>query len=163
MLGRKKRVVTDGPGAAPGAAVPVDPSMPTYVEMTFAQVPMFSACTMDELLHIASRAAIRPVDTDANVIVEGARGDEFFVILDGTVRVTRSGAPVAELGPGDFFGEMALFDDVPRNATVTATGPLRVLVLDRAGFQDALTQTPIRDHVLQGMARRIDELGRRPV
>jgi len=143
-------------------AANADTSMPTYVEMCFAKVPMFSACTMDELLQIATSASIREIEPDTDVIVEGAPGDEFFVILDGAVRVTRSGSAIADLGPGDFFGEMALFDDVPRNATVTSTGSLRVLVLGRDAFHTALDETHIRGNVLKGMARRIEELDTRP-
>jgi CRP-like cAMP-binding protein len=158
VFGRRKRETAAGPRVDTVDAASGEASMPTYVEMTFAKVPMFGACTMDELLQIASHATIRQVEVGTDVIVEGARGDEFFVILDGTVRVTRGVTRIAELGPGDFFGEMALFDDVPRNATVTSTEPLRVLILGRDAFQAALTETHIRDHVLTGMARRIDEL-----
>ncbi|MEP7060483.1 MAG: cyclic nucleotide-binding domain-containing protein [Actinomycetota bacterium] len=73
------------------------------------------------------------------VIREGDPGDRFYLIEDGAVAVTAAGRHVADLGPGDFFGEIALLRDAPRNATVTAGGPVKLLVLERAEFLDAVT------------------------
>jgi CRP-like cAMP-binding protein len=160
VLGRRKGDRAT-PTMAANQSAPAAASLPTYVEMSFAKVPMFSACTMDELLRVAERATVRDVASGTDVIVEASRGDEFFVILEGNVLVTRRGSAVAELGPGDFFGELALFDDAPRDATVTATSSLRVAVLGRNGFAAALEEKPIRDHVLTGMARRLHELDAR--
>jgi CRP-like cAMP-binding protein len=62
----------------------------------------------------------RRVAAGTTIVNEGEDGDEFFVILDGTARVSRQGRKIATLGPGSGFGELALFDNAPRNATVVA-------------------------------------------
>ena len=67
---------------------------------------------------------------------EGEFGQEFFVIIDGTAEVLRDEAPIAELGPGEFFGEMALLDEERRTATVRAISAMRVLVMTRQNFRD---------------------------
>jgi CRP/FNR family cyclic AMP-dependent transcriptional regulator len=76
--------------------------------------------------------------------------------------VLRGGREVAELGPGDYFGELSLFDPAPRNATVAAVGPLSLVLLSREAFLRAVDEMPqIRDTLLHGMAHRIHELDAR--
>ena len=82
-------------------------------------------------------------------------------ILEGTASVARAGQEVATLERGDFFGELALFDPAPRNATVTATSKLRLAVLTQPEFHDVLEEETIRDSILTGMARRLHELDSR--
>lgn len=133
-----------------------------YVEMTFAKVPIFSACSHDELLRVARATTIRGAAVGEQVIREGERGArEFFVILKGEAHVTRGGRDVGTLAPGDFFGELALFDPAPRNATVTATTELSLAVLAQPAFHEVLGEHTIRDSVLTGMARRLHELDAR--
>ncbi len=127
------------------------------------RVPMFSACRRDELKEIADAASLRTFSEGEDVIVEGEAGDEFFVIGNGRASVLRKDSDVATLGDGDFFGELALFDPAPRNATVRAATALNVLVLSREGLRQVLDRLPsLRDAVLQGMARRLHELDARP-
>src|SRR5205085_662238 len=76
------------------------------------------------------------------VIREGETGDRLYIIHSGTVVVTKGRHRLARLGPGDFFGEMALFDNEPRSATVTAAGPVEVLVLQRDRFHSLVQQRP---------------------
>jgi CRP-like cAMP-binding protein len=124
-----------------------------------AQVPMFQACSEEEVGAIAFLATPRALDPGTALVREGETGDEFFVLMMGIATVTRQGKEVARLEPGDYFGELALFDPAPRNATVTATVPVTVAVMDRDRFQTALDAAPtMRDGLLRGMARRLHEL-----
>jgi CRP-like cAMP-binding protein len=127
----------------------------TYLQ----QVPTFGACTDQQLEHLLALAEIRAVEGGTQILREGDAGDEFFLVAQGECAIERRGRQVAQLGPGGFFGELALFDDAPRNATVTATGPSALAVLPRAQFRTALDDIPtLRDALLQGMARRLHEL-----
>jgi cAMP-dependent protein kinase regulator len=124
-----------------------------------AQVPMLHACNEEQRQHIASRAEARQVADGDDIVVEGQTGDEFYVLASGHATVTRGGTTVATLDPGAFFGELALFDPAPRNATVTAKGPVTVVALHRDEFQELLGEVPaLRDSLLRGMARRLHEL-----
>ena len=85
--------------------------------------------------------ALIPIDVAMGgvVITEGDVGDRFYAIESGTVAVSKEGRWVADLGPGDFFGEIALLRDVPRTATVTASSELRLQALEREVFIPAVT------------------------
>ncbi|MEW6473402.1 MAG: cyclic nucleotide-binding domain-containing protein [Actinomycetota bacterium] len=122
------------------------------------RVPLFSACSRDELRKLSRRTTDIPV-TEGHVLVkEGDRGSEFFVIVDGRARVSRRGRNVGELGPGDFFGELALLIDAPRNATVTALTPMEAIVLSRKEFDAALADAPrLTRRIMAGMASRLAE------
>jgi CRP-like cAMP-binding protein len=125
-------------------------------------VPMFQACSQDELSAVAYLASPRALEAGAAIVREGEKGDEFFVLMMGTATVSRQGRDVASLEPGEYFGELALFDPAPRNATVTADVPVTLAVLERARFQAALEAVPVmRDALLRGMARRLHELDAR--
>jgi CRP/FNR family cyclic AMP-dependent transcriptional regulator len=137
--------------------------MPGYDRSAYvvylSRVPMFSQCTDQQLEHLAALSAERQANDGEKIIGEGEAGNEFFVIADGAAQVTRGGRDVAKLGPGDYFGELALLDSAPRDATVSASAPSNLLVLSRAAFMTGLDQFPgLRDSVLHGMARRIHEL-----
>jgi CRP-like cAMP-binding protein len=87
------------------------------------------------------------------------RGREFFVVLEGDVEVTRGGHELQRRGPGDFFGEIALVTNVPRTATVTATSPVRALVITDRDFRRLLEDSPrIQLKVLEALAERLAEL-----
>jgi CRP-like cAMP-binding protein len=128
--------------------------------LTYLQhVPTFGACSEPELEHLLGLAEMRAVEAGTEVLREGDVGDEFFLVAQGDVAVARRGQPVAQLGPGSFFGELALFDEAPRNATVSAVGATAFVVFNRAQFRRALDDVPaLRDSLLRGMARRLHEL-----
>ena len=119
-------------------------------------VPLFAGCSKTELQRIASLADELDLGDGATLIREGERGREFIVIADGTVKVTRNGKQLRELGAGDFIGEIALVADVPRTATVTATSPVRLLVVTDRAFRGLLEQMPsIAKKVLQSLGERL--------
>jgi CRP-like cAMP-binding protein len=120
------------------------------------KVPLFAGCSKPELQRIASLADELDLAEGATLIREGERGREFIVVADGTVRVTRNGRKVRDLGAGDFIGEIALVADVPRTATVTATSPVRLLVVTDRAFRGLLEQMPsIAKKVLQSLGERL--------
>jgi CRP/FNR family cyclic AMP-dependent transcriptional regulator len=98
-------------------------------------VPFFSGMSKSELATVAQQTD--EVDVPAGKVLtrEGDFGEEFFLIDAGTAQVTRGGESIAELGPGDFFGEMALLGEDRRNATVTATTPMSLIVMTRPSFR----------------------------
>ena len=119
-------------------------------------VPLFAGCSKSELQKIASLADELDLGEGATLIREGERGREFIVIAEGTVRVTRNGKQIRELGAGDFIGEIALVADVPRTATVTATSPVRLLVVTDRAFRGLLEQMPsLAKKVLQSLGERL--------
>ena len=119
-------------------------------------VPLFAGCSKTELQRIASLADELDLGDGATLIREGERGREFLVIAEGTVKVTRKGKKLRELGSGDFIGEIALVADVPRTATVTATSPVRLLVVTDRAFRGLLEQMPsIAKKVLQSLGERL--------
>ena len=131
-------------------------------EMYLGHVPMFQACSQEELSALAYLASPRALDAGTPIVLEGDSSSEFYVLMMGTATVTRQGNDVASLEPGDYFGELALFDPAPRNATVTADVPVTLAVLDRQRFQSALDAIPaLRDALLRGMARRLHEIDAR--
>jgi CRP/FNR family cyclic AMP-dependent transcriptional regulator len=92
-------------------------------------IPLFSTLPDDELQAIAPFAEEVNVDDGTVLVKEGQYSYEFIAIREGSAEVTRGGEHVASLGPGDFFGEMGLLEQALRNATVTATSPMKVITL----------------------------------
>src|SRR6266496_2313253 len=106
------------------------------------KVPLFAPLGKAQLAQVASIADEITLPEGKVLTRQGERGREFFVVIDGEADVRRNGKKVATIRPGEFFGEMALVCDRPRNATVTATKPLRVLVVRDTEFRSVLLRTP---------------------
>jgi CRP/FNR family cyclic AMP-dependent transcriptional regulator len=129
----------------------------TFVDH-LAEVPLFRACSRKARGTVARRAKERRVGAGEVVINEGATGNEFFVIMDGHAQVHRGGKKVATLGPGQFFGDLAVLDKAPRNATVTAETPMALLVLGQREFSALIKEVPGFAHkLLAGLAHRLRE------
>lgn len=122
---------------------------------TLATVPLFSACSRKELQLVARGAERVTVDTGKVIVVEGSAGSEFFVIISGTARVERSGRKVASLGPGNFFGDLALLDRAPRNASVIAESPMELAKVGQKAFDELLDVPGFSKKLLAGLARRL--------
>jgi CRP/FNR family transcriptional regulator, cyclic AMP receptor protein len=132
-----------------------------YIEH-LGRVSLFSACSKDELRKLSRRTTDIPVPEGHVLVKEGERGLEFFVIVNGRAKVTRRGRRVGEVGPGDFFGELALLIDADRNATVTALTPMEAIVLSRREFEAALSDAPrMTRKIMTGMAARLAEFDSR--
>ena len=119
-------------------------------------VPLFASASKQELAEIASIADEIDLPEGKVLIQEGDTGREFFVLIDGTAEVARGGKKVATIGAGDFFGEIALIAKTPRNATITATSPVRALVITDRAFRQLLDHAPqIQIGVLTALAERL--------
>ena len=99
------------------------------------KLPLFEELSHKELERIAMWADEVDVPDGKHLTQEGQFGHEFFVIEEGTAEVTHEGVVIAELGFGDYFGELALLEHQRRQATVTATSPLRVIVMFQREFE----------------------------
>ncbi len=124
-----------------------------------SRVPLFSACNKTELRSLARRTTDIKVDAGQVIIREHQGAYEFFIVVDGQAEVSREGKPVAVIGPGDFFGELALLDRGLRDATVTALTAMEIIVLPQWDFEQALDEAPrMTRKLLAGMARRLRNL-----
>jgi len=103
-----------------------------------ANMPLFARLSERELLRVMQSVEPRDYEDGAIVMREGDKGDELFIVLDGTVRVSRGEQVLTRLGPGEHFGEMALIRSVPRSATITAEGTASLIAIRRADFFEIL-------------------------
>ena len=105
-------------------------------------VPLFAGCTKSELKQLASSTDEVDLREGYVLVREGRPGREFFVLIDGDVRVTARDKKVADLSGGDWFGEIALLTKVPRTATITASSDVRALVLTDRSFRRVVETMP---------------------
>ena len=116
-------------------------------------MPLFESLTESQLAEVAAWFEVREVPAGARLAGEGATGHAFFVLTDGQAAVTANGSELATLGPGDFFGEIALVEGGRRTATVTTTAPARVLVLFGDDFGRLRTRYPAVAAALEAAVR----------
>ncbi|MGP8077071.1 MAG: Crp/Fnr family transcriptional regulator [Thermoplasmata archaeon] len=129
----------------------------------FAAAPLFAGLSERQIKRIARFAKVRDIPPETFVVKHGEKGIGFYLILEGQVQVRRSGKTLARLGPGDFFGELALFDDRTRSADVVTLGPTRVVVLSRWEFWGFASENPsVLRTILQEMSRRLQETAPSP-
>lgn len=119
-------------------------------------VPLFAGCSKSELRWIAGITTEEAFAAGAEVITEGELGWDFFVIVEGQADVRRKRRKVGTMGPGDFFGEIALVADTPRTATIVATTDLLALSITDVDFRElVLDQPSIAQKVLRSLGERI--------
>ncbi len=120
------------------------------------RVPLFSGLSKRELHEIASLADEIDLREGKVLTQQGKSAREFFVLLEGNADVSKDGRRINQLGDGDFFGEIALISRSPRTATVTATTPVRALVITDRSFRRLLEESPqIQLKVLEALAERL--------
>jgi MFS family permease len=115
---------------------------PTEALQLLRPIPIFAPLPPPTLERLASQAASIDVSAGTEVIRQGDPGDRFYVIESGRFDVTVDGARTGELGPGEFFGEIALLRDVPRTASVKAVVDGKLQALERHAFLEAVTGHP---------------------
>jgi CRP/FNR family transcriptional regulator, cyclic AMP receptor protein len=120
------------------------------------RVPLFAGCSKKELEALALIADEIDLREGSALTREGQPGREFFVLIEGTVDVTQGSENIGRLGAGDWFGEIALLTNAARTATVTATSPVRVLVVTDRAFRQVIEATPsIAVKVLERVGERL--------
>jgi CRP-like cAMP-binding protein len=121
--------------------------------------PLLAELNRHELEEVGRLADEVDVPAGRVLMREGDSGQEFFVIIDGQVRIERGGNVLRTLGPGDFFGEIALVSEGPRTATATTETPAQLLVLAHREFHSLMGQFPtIQTSVLNCLATRLRRL-----
>ena len=126
------------------------------------RVPLFAHMGSRELERLGQLADEVELGLDQVLTQQGKSGSEFFIVLSGRMTVLQDGRPVSNMGPGDFFGEIALVEERPRTATVRTDGIARLLVINHREFHELMDEFPaIRQAVLQALADRVrkDEPG----
>ena len=120
------------------------------------RAPLFANLSKRDLSEVAQLADEIDLREGKEMTRQGAAAREFFVLLEGEADVRKNGRRINRLGPGDFFGEIALVSDTPRTATVTATSPVRALVITDRAFRRLLKDQPeIQGKVLAAVAARL--------
>jgi len=121
-----------------------------------ATVPLFARMDRKELERLGQLADEVEVGLDRVLAEPGETGHEFFIVLEGRLTVLDGRKPIATLGPGDFFGEIALLDGLPRTATVRANGIARLLVVAHREFHALMDEFPsVRTAILEAVADRL--------
>jgi CRP-like cAMP-binding protein len=110
-----------------------------------ARVPLFAALEPSGRASVAEQLRELEFEQGSTILRQGERGPRvlaFFIVAEGEASVSRNGEEIARLGSGDFFGEMGLFQDVPRNATVKAETDLRCYALSSWEFRPFVEAHP---------------------
>lgn len=122
------------------------------------KVPLFEGCTKRQLGDIARHVDTVDVPTGTNLTEESMVGRQFGIIVSGSAKVSRNGRKLADLGAGDFFGEMALLLHEPSSATVTTTSDSTLLVMHGREFSSLLDEVPaLAKRLATGLAARLLE------
>jgi CRP-like cAMP-binding protein len=123
------------------------------------EVAIFAGCTKKELNEILRLTTETTVPEGRVLTKEGERGAEFAIVLSGTADVVQRGKLVSQLAAGTHYGEMALLDDGPRTATITATSPMTLAVVARNDFGRLLEDVPaVARAIMRALARRLRDL-----
>jgi CRP/FNR family cyclic AMP-dependent transcriptional regulator len=125
-------------------------------------VPLFAGLDRKHLRRVGQLCSSIEVEPTTVLCAKGRSGAEFFIVRAGEAVVSVDATPLGEVGPGDFFGELALLGGGPRTATVTAKTPMTVLVLSGGEFSALLRVVPeIAVHMLPAIGARIRETTQR--
>jgi CRP/FNR family cyclic AMP-dependent transcriptional regulator len=120
------------------------------------KVPLFEGLEDRDLERLADRFQERTFPEGASIVEEGSTGTSFFVIAEGNAAVSVGGDERATLGPGDYFGEMAIMEEGVRSASITAATDVRCYFLTPWEFKPFVEEHPeVAWNLLQNLARRL--------
>ena len=118
------------------------------------KIPLFAEVPDDDLQKIATFATTEEFPEGATVVKEGGYSNHFYAIQDGSVRIERGGEQLAELGPGDVFGEQGLLERQERSASVVAASALRVIKIEHWELSRMRKSMP---QVVEELQRKVSE------
>jgi CRP-like cAMP-binding protein len=122
-------------------------------------IALFERLSKDQRAEVAKQADEIDVEAGKRLVSEGRFGYEFFVISNGKAEVVRGAEHIADLGPGDFFGEMALLGDTVRNADVVTSTPMTAMVMTDSAFRSLARRMPdVAEEIRAACRRRTEEL-----
>jgi CRP/FNR family transcriptional regulator, cyclic AMP receptor protein len=160
------RIALTREARAAGRLAPEAPTAGTARLWTdlLAEVPLFAGVPTRHVRKIASLSSVARFDAKAPIVNAGDPGEAFYVILSGSAKVRRGrGRASADLGPGAYFGEMALLDGAPRSATIVAETETACLLLSRKRFAKILKDEPaVALALLRTLAARVRDLEAAP-
>ncbi len=123
------------------------------------EIALFDRLSKEQLAEVARQADEIDVDAGKRLVSEGRFGYEFFIIENGTAEVVHAGEHIADLGPGDFFGEMALLGDTVRNADVVTSTPMTAMVMTDTAFRSLARRMPdVAEEIRAACRRRTAEI-----
>ena len=130
--------------------------------MLLREIPIFADLSPEDLKHVAEVAHEEWYPQNTDIFHQGDEGSMMFVIVDGRLQVVRNmdgrDHVLAERGPGDFLGEMAIIESAPRSATLHTQSEVRVLAIDDETFKGILRERPnVSFAVLRSLSRRLRE------
>jgi hypothetical protein len=129
------------------------------VALQLRSLPVFEGLTTRQLMDLAAVVRQEAYEPGACVAREGSFDDCLYLVVDGVVRVTRGESVLTELGPGTFFGEVAVFEGSARSATVTAASRVRLLRLERTDLLERMEELPgLAIKICQALSRRVRDL-----
>lgn len=135
--------------------------IPSEVIRYFESIPMFSGLSKQGIRRVIQASSEVDRSAGSTLVVEGDDSREMAVLVRGTATVTRKGRKIGDLGPGDFFGEIAFLTRAPRTATVTATSDVRLVVLGARELETVVKQEPkVAVQMLAAVAHRAREIER---
>jgi CRP-like cAMP-binding protein len=133
--------------------------MAKNAEEVLRSVPLFEGLSKSELKHIAGEAREELFSPGQDIITQGQTGGPFFCITEGRADVYVDGDKTADLGPGSYFGEMALLDGSPRSATIRAETHVKALAISSWNFLAILEENwDLTKKILGQLSSRIREL-----
>jgi len=131
----------------------------TDTSAIIASVVPFDSCSPDELARVARLARVVRLPAGTTLMTQGDPGAEMVIVGDGRASIARNGLVIAERGPGEVIGEMALLSDQPRTATVTLLEDSRLVLIERDGFRELMDEMPaFRERIKASLAQRAREL-----
>jgi len=121
-------------------------------------LPLFAELSAEECEHIAPWCDVKTVEEGREFLHQGEFGYAFFVIESGTARVVENGVPIRSMGPGDYFGEMAIFGAGERTASIESTSPLTLISMHGLEFRQVEIEQPaIAAKIKATMQARLDD------